>query len=70
MVGVGLSKRRNVTWGAVDLNLLEQVQARPVRGNRAADLYVFHLSWRLWEAHVCTFYVSRKFRGGTDADDL
>ena len=59
-----------VTWRAADLSLLEQVQAKPVRGSTAAHLYVFYLSWGLWEAHVCGFYVSWRFREGTYSDDL
>ena len=52
------------------MSLLEQVQANPVRGSTAAHLYVFYLSWRLWEVHLCGFYVSGRLRGGTDSDDL
>ena len=59
-----------ITWRAADLSLLEQVQAKPVRGSTAAHLYVFYLSWGLWEAHVCGFYVSWRFREGTYSDDL
>ena len=58
MVGAGLSKRRQVTWGAADLSWLEQVQASPVGGSGAVHLYVFYVSWRLWEAHLFVFYVS------------
>ena len=59
-----------VTRRAADLSLLEQVQAKPVRGSTAAHLYVFYLSWGLWEAHVCGFYMSWRFREGTYSDDL
>ena len=30
---------------------------------RAAHLYVFYVSWRLWEAHLYVFYVSGRLRG-------
>ena len=58
MVGAGLSKPKQVTWGAADLSWLEQVQASPVGGSGAAHLYVFYVSWRLWEARLYVFYVS------------
>ena len=35
-----------------------------------AHLYVFYVSWRLWEAHLYVFYVSGRLRGGTDSGDL
>ena len=59
-----------ITWRAADLSLLEQVQAKPVQGSTAARLYVFYLSWRLWEAHLCEFYVSGRYWGGTYSDYL
>ena len=58
MVGAGLSKQRRVTWRAADLSWLEQVQASAVGESGAAHLYVFYVSWRLWEAHLYVFYVS------------
>ena len=58
MVGAGLSRQRHVTWRVADLSWLEQVQASPVGGSGAAHLYVFYVSWRLWEAHLYVFYVS------------
>ena len=59
-----------VTRRVADLSLLEQVQASPVWGSTAVHLYVFYLSWRLWEALLCGFHVSGRFRGGTYSDDL
>ena len=59
-----------VTRRAADLSLLKQVQARPVWGSTAVHLYVFYLSWRLWEVHLCGFYVSGRSRGGAYSDDL
>ena len=59
-----------VTRRAADLSLLKQVQARPVWGSTAVHLYVFYLSWRLWEVHLCGFYVSGRSRGGTYSNDL
>ena len=53
----------HVTWGAIDLSWLEQVQASPVGGSGAAHLYVFYVSWSLWEAHLYVFYVSGRLRG-------
>ena len=50
--------RKLVTWRAADLSWVEQVQASPVGGSGAAHLYVFYVSWRLWEAHLYVFYVS------------
>ena len=70
LVGAGLSKRRHLTWRAADLSWLDQVQASPVGGSGAAHLYVFYVSWRLWEAHLYVFYVSGRLRGGTHSDDL
>ena len=35
-----------------------------VWGSGAAHLYVFYVSWRLWEAHLYVFYVSGRLRGG------
>ena len=67
MVGVGLSKPRQLTWGAAVLSFLEQVQASPVGGSGAAHLYVFYMSWRLWEAHLYVFYVSGRLLGGPDS---
>ena len=69
---------------AVDLSWVEQVQASPVGGSGAAHLYVFYVSWRLWEvhlyvfyvswrlweAHLYVFYVSGRLRRGTHPDDL
>ena len=43
---------------AAYLSWLEQVQASPVGGSGAAHLYVFYVSWRLWEAHLYVFYVT------------
>ena len=63
MVGAGLSKRKQVTWGAADLSWLEQVQASSVGGSGAVHLYLFYVSWRLWEAHLYVFYVSGRLRG-------
>ena len=40
-------------------------------GRRGGEhLYVFYVSWRLWEAHLYMFYVSGRLRGGTHSDDL
>ena len=33
-------------------------------------MYVFYVSWRLWEVHLYVFYLSGRLRGGTDSDDL
>ena len=60
------------------------MQASPVGGSGAAHLYVFYMSWRLWEAHLYVFYVSwrlweahlyvfyvsGRLPGGTHSDDL
>ena len=62
MVGACLSKPRQITWRVADLSQLEQVQA--------AQLYVFYVSWRLWEAHLYMFYVSGRLPGGTVSGDL
>ena len=70
MVGAGLSKPRQITWGAAVLSLLKQVRASPVGGSGAAHLYVFYLSWRLWEAHLYMFYVSGRLRGGRMSNGL
>ena len=69
MGGAGLSKQRHVTWRAADLSWLEQVQASPVGGSGAAHLYVFYVSWRLWEAHLYVFYVSGRLSGGRVSND-
>ena len=34
-------------------------------GSGAAHLYVFYVSWRLWEAHLYVFYVSGGGLGGS-----
>ena len=67
MVGAGLSKQRHVTWRAADLSWLEQVQASPVGGSGAAHLYLFYVSWRLWEAYLYVFYVSGRLRALCEA---
>ena len=46
------------------------MQASPVGGSGAAHLYVFYVSWRLWEAHLYVFYVSGRLRGGTHSGNL
>ena len=33
-------------------------------------MYVFYVSWRLWQAHLTVFYVSGRLRGGTHSGDL
>ena len=53
-----MSKRKQVTLGAVDLSQLEQAQASRVGGSGAAHLYMFYVSWRLWKVHLYVFYVS------------
>ena len=56
--------------GKADLIWLEQVQASPVGGSGAAHLYVFYVSWRLWEAHLYVFYVSGRLLGVPDSPGL
>ena len=35
----------------------------------AAHLYVFYVSWKLWEAHLYVLYVSWRLRGVPDFND-
>ena len=62
-----MTKRKQVTWRVADQSWLEQVQANPVGGSGAAHLYVFYVSWRVWEAHLYGFYVSGRLRALCEA---